>query len=91
LAAALLYGALSLAMLAPGLLPGKTISTADSLFFAPPWSAVRPATLHRPANNELGDAVVQFQPFAAYAPDRMCRMFLASARFAVLGTSVTAR
>jgi hypothetical protein len=71
LAAALLYGVLALAMLAPGLLPGKTISTADSLYFAPPWSAVRPATLHRPANNEVGDAVVQFQPFAAYAKQRL--------------------
>lgn len=67
LTAALLYGVLSLALFAPGLMPGKTISTADSLYFAPPWAAQRPASLHRPANNELGDSVVQFQPFLAYA------------------------
>jgi hypothetical protein len=66
-AAALLYALLSLALLAPGLLPGRTISTADSLYFSPPWAASRPANLQRLSNNELGDAVLQFQPFAAYA------------------------
>lgn len=66
-AAALLYALLSLALLAPGLLPGRTLSTADSLYFSPPWAASRPASLHRLSNNELGDAVLQFQPFAAYA------------------------
>ena len=69
--AALLYALLSLLLLAPGLMPGKTISTADSLYFSAPWLASRPATLHRPANNELGDAVVQFQPFAAYAKQQL--------------------
>jgi hypothetical protein len=69
--AALLYALLALALLAPGLLPGRTISTADSLYFSPPWAASRPANLHRPANDELGDAVLQFQPFTAYAKQRL--------------------
>ncbi len=67
LAAALLYGALSLLLLAPGLMPGKTISTADQLWFYAPWAASRPAHLQRPANTEVADAPVQFQPFAELA------------------------
>jgi Bacterial membrane protein YfhO len=63
LAAALLYAALSLLLLAPALMPGKTISTADQLWFYAPWAASRPAHLTRPANTEVADAPVQFQPF----------------------------
>lgn len=71
LTAALIYALLSLTLLVPGLLPGKTISTADSLYFSVPWAAHRPASLHRPTNNELGDSVVQFQPFTAYAKQQL--------------------
>ena len=71
LAAGLIYTALAILLLLPGLLPGRTISTADSLRFAPPWAAGRPAHLTRISNNELGDAVVQFQPLLAFARDAL--------------------
>jgi hypothetical protein len=62
-AAALLYLVLSLAMFAPGLAPGRTLSSSDYLWTATPWSSSRPA--HIPAlgsNRETVDQVVQFQP-----------------------------
>ena len=50
LAAALIYAVLSLLMVGPGLLPGKTLSNSDMFWFQPPWAGVKPAELKLPAN-----------------------------------------
>ena len=71
LAAALIYAALSLLMVGPGLLPGKTLSNSDMFWFQPPWSGVKPAELEMPTNTELGDAPGQLQPFLKYAASRV--------------------
>jgi hypothetical protein len=62
-AAALFYLALTLLFLAPALMPGKTLSNSDALFFDPPFVTVKPPGLERPSNPELGDAVEQLQLF----------------------------
>lgn len=71
LSAALIYLALSILLVLPGLLPGKTLSNSDTLWFSPPWDASRPAQLSRPSNIELADAPAQLQPFAQYAASRL--------------------
>ncbi|MBN1529719.1 MAG: hypothetical protein JW895_11695, partial [Thermoleophilaceae bacterium] len=71
LAAALVYALLVVVFLGAALLPGKTLSNADTLWFDPPWDGVRPAALAEPSNTELGDAPGQLQPFLWYAADRM--------------------
>jgi hypothetical protein len=43
--------------LGPGLLPGKTLSNSDVLWFEPPFVTAKPAALQTPSNPELGDAV----------------------------------
>ena len=60
---ALLYAILSLAMVSPGLVPGRTLSSSDYLWTAAPWAHERPAGV-RPggANLELADSVSNFQP-----------------------------
>ena len=62
-AAALVYLALSLLLLGPALLPGKTLSNSDALWFKPPFVTAKPAGLDRPSNPELGDADEQLQLF----------------------------
>ena len=53
----------------PALLPGKTLSSSDALWFEPPWVGVKPAGARRgPSNPELGDAP-QLRP-AVPAADR---------------------
>jgi hypothetical protein len=47
----------------PALLPGKTLSNADALWFEPPWVGVKPPELARPSNAELGDAPRHLQLF----------------------------
>jgi hypothetical protein len=49
----------------PGLLPGKTLSNSDALWFEPPWVGVKPPELERPSNPELGDAPRHLQLFLA--------------------------
>jgi Bacterial membrane protein YfhO len=71
LAAALIYAVLSLVMVAPGLVPGRTLSNSDLHWFKPPWAGVRPAELKLPSNSELGDAPGQLQPFLRYAKERL--------------------
>jgi hypothetical protein len=69
----LLYLALALVFLGPALLPGRTLSNSDALWFEPPWVGVKPADLERPSNPELGDAPRHLQLFlheaAREAPD----------------------
>jgi hypothetical protein len=61
LAAALAYLAITMLFFAPALLPGKTLSSTDTLWFEPPWLAERPAELVIPSNPDLGDAPDQMQ------------------------------
>jgi hypothetical protein len=95
--AALLYAVLAMTMVGPGLVPGHTLSAADYLWSAAPWSASTPAGV-RPggANGELADSVAAFEPFTQYARARLPhlplwnpyimagRPFLADAQSAVL-------
>src|SRR3954453_24164262 len=72
LAAALAYALLALALVAPGLAPGHTLSASDYLWSAAPWQAERPDGVRDlGANYELADSVVQFQPWTQYLRDRL--------------------
>ena len=53
----------------PALLPGRTLSNSDSLWFEPPWVGVKPAELERPSNPELGDAPRHIQLFQRQVAD----------------------
>ena len=72
LGAALVYAVLAILLHGPGLLPGQTVSAADYLWTAAPWSAERPPDV-RPfgSNFELVDPVLQFEPWLAYARERL--------------------
>ncbi len=71
-AAAVVYGLLSVALYAPALVPGHTLSASDYLWTAAPWAAQRPADVRGfGANYELLDSVLQFQPFLRYSRDRL--------------------
>src|SRR5215210_9604636 len=63
LAAALLYAALAILFVSPALLPGKTLSNSDTLWFEPPWVSAKPAELKLPSNPDLGDAARYLKPF----------------------------
>jgi hypothetical protein len=71
LTAGLVYAALTIAFLVPGLLPGKTISSSDSLLFRSPWIASKPSELTAPSNTDLGDGPEQMQLFLMYAAQEM--------------------
>ena len=65
--AALIYLVLSLAMFAPGLAPGRTVSVSDYLWTATPWDSSRPADVPvLGSNREQTDSVFMFQPFLAH-------------------------
>ncbi len=65
LGAAALYAALSLVMVAPGLVPGRTLSSSDLLWTVAPWSATKPAAVPaHGANPENADSVSAFGPLA---------------------------
>lgn len=66
LAAAIIYLGLSVLLVLPALVPGKTLSNSDIFWFQPPWSASRPAQLVTPSNPEIADAPAQLQPFLQY-------------------------
>jgi hypothetical protein len=57
--------------LGPGLLPGKTLSNSDTLWFQPPWVASKPEELTVPSNPDLGDASEQLQLFLRHAAREM--------------------
>jgi hypothetical protein len=72
LSAALAYALLAVALVAPGLLPGRTLSASDYLWSGAPWTAERPAGVQALGSNyEEVDAVTQFQPFLQYAARHM--------------------
>ena len=60
-----------MAFLAPGLLPGKTLSNSDTLWFEPPWVASKPGELTVPTNPDLGDAPEWMQLFLREAAREM--------------------
>ena len=62
-AAALLYAVLAMLFVSPALVPGKTLSNSDTLWFEPPWVSAKPAELKLPSNPDLGDAARYLQPF----------------------------
>jgi hypothetical protein len=62
LAAAALFAALTLFLLAPSLLGGKVLTSGDTLFFQGPFFGEKPATLTQPGNSELDDPMLVFQP-----------------------------
>jgi Bacterial membrane protein YfhO len=71
-AAALVYAVLSLVLYAPALLPGHTLSAADYLWTAAPWSSERPSDIRVFGSNyELVDSAVQFQPWFEYTRERL--------------------
>jgi hypothetical protein len=68
LSAALLYAVLAVALFAPALVPGHTLSASDYLWSGAPWTQERPAGVQELGSNyEEVDAVLQFQPFLQYA------------------------
>jgi hypothetical protein len=68
LAAAVVYALLSLVFVGQGLLPGRTLSSADYLWSVVPWQSSRPADVHPLGSNvELADAVVVFHPYFEFA------------------------
>ncbi len=73
LAAAIFYAIVAIVFLGPGLLPGKALSSNDTLWFEPPWLPSKPADLTRPSNGELGDSTEHLQLFlrsnAEHFPD----------------------
>jgi Bacterial membrane protein YfhO len=71
LSVALLYLLLSLLLVGPALLPGKTLSNSDITWFQPPFAGVKPEEPRSASNIELGDAPGQLQPFLRYGTERM--------------------
>ena len=72
LVASLLYAALALLLVAPGLAPGRVLSSADYLYSTAPWTELRPDGVRfGGANGENADAVSVFEPFAAYNERRL--------------------
>ena len=64
MAAALIYAALSVLMVAPSLVPGWTLSGSDLLFSNVPWLEERPESVPGLGSNfELADSALVFQPF----------------------------
>jgi hypothetical protein len=73
LVAAVLYAALALLMVSPGLAPGRVLSSADQLYSFTPWTASVPEGV-RPfggSNFELQDQVLHSQPFLRYTRERL--------------------
>jgi hypothetical protein len=96
-AAALVYAALAVALYAPALVPGHTLSAADYLWSAAPWEPDRPPGVPVFGSNfELVDQAVQFAPWLEHTRERLPdaplwnpyvgagRPFLANAQSAVL-------
>ncbi len=72
LAAALVYAALSVLMVGQGLLPGRTLSSSDSLLSAVPWQSSKPADVPGLGTNfELADASNVFQPMLRYTRSQL--------------------
>jgi hypothetical protein len=94
----LVYAALTLVFLGPGLLPGHTISASDLLWTATPWTELRPESVRLfGSNGELVDPVTVMQVFQEQTRERLPdiplwnpqvmggRPFLANMQSAVFG------
>jgi hypothetical protein len=68
-AAAVFYAIVVIALFAPGLLPGKTLSSSDTLWFDAPWLSSKPADLMHRSNPDLGDGPEYVQPMVRQAAD----------------------
>ncbi len=67
LAAAVLYAALALVFFGQALVPGRTLSNSDLLYFDAPWQASRPPDLLRPSQiGEAHDWALSHEPFLRY-------------------------
>jgi hypothetical protein len=70
LVAAIVYAVLALAFVGQGLVPGRTLSSSDSLYGFAPWNQDQPAGVQGLGSNyELADAAVVFQPFLQHNRD----------------------
>jgi Bacterial membrane protein YfhO len=71
LAAAAVYTLLALVLVGPGLVPGRTLSASDYLWWAAPWQQVAPAGAKGEtglgSNYEMADAALVFQPMTEWA------------------------
>src|SRR3954447_13737901 len=64
--AAIVYAILALGFVSPALFTGRTLSSSDLLWFTTPYATSKPADLKRPANPELYDEALYFQPWLQY-------------------------
>ena len=72
LAAAVIYAVLSVVMVGQGLLPGRTLSSSDSLLSSVPWQSSKPASVPGLGTNfELADASNVFQPMVQYTRSQL--------------------
>ena len=72
LVAAVVYALLSVVMVGQGLLPGRTLSSSDTLLSSVPWQSSKPASVPGLGTNfELADAADVFQPFLQYTHSRL--------------------
>ena len=71
LAAAVLYAVVALAFVAPALVPGRVMSHSQALWFAPPWSSERPASVETAGNLEVGDAPSVLYPLQQEVRERL--------------------
>ena len=72
LAAAVVYGVLSVLMVGQGLAPGRTLSSSDGLLSSVPWQSSKPASVPGLGTNfELADASNVFQPMFRYTRSQL--------------------
>ena len=69
--AALLYALLALVFVSPALVPGRVMSHSQLLWFAPPWSSERPASVETAGNLEVGDAPSVLYPLQREVKERL--------------------
>jgi hypothetical protein len=69
--AGLIYLAIVAIFFSPALLPGETLSSSDTLWFAPPWLAEKPPALVTESNPDLADAPDQMQLLLKLAKEDM--------------------
>ena len=70
-AGAILVAGLLAAVFLGGALTGRVLSPAAWLFSQAPWSGIAPPTDLGPGNGLLSDSVLQFEPWLAYAAQRL--------------------
>jgi hypothetical protein len=72
LAAAVIFAVLSVVMVGQGLLPGRTLSSSDTLLSSVPWQSSKPGSVPGLGTNfELADSADVFQPFLQYTRSQL--------------------